>query len=339
MKIDKNTPLAPFTTFNVGGRADYFCIARSYADIEKAVAFAKEKGIPILPLGEGSNILVSDEGFRGLVMKVELYGVETRERADEIEVVAGAGEVWDDLVALCVEKGFFGLENLSGIPGTVGAAPIQNIGAYGKEVSSCVAWVEVIDMTDGKTRTLTGDECEFGYRDSIFKREKGKNFFVARVAFRLSKEPVVDLSYRDVREFFDAQRVKNPTPREVRMAVLEIRSRKFPDLELVGTAGSFFKNPVIDKAHFESLQKKYPDIKGFSTPSGEVKVSLAWVIEHVCHMKSARVGDAGLAPNQSLVVCNFGNATARDIRMLAEKIVTSVKEKTNIDIVPEVRHV
>ncbi|HEY4498822.1 MAG TPA: UDP-N-acetylmuramate dehydrogenase, partial [Candidatus Paceibacterota bacterium] len=248
----------------------------------------------------------------------------------------GAGENWDELVSLCVARGLYGLENLSGIPGTVGAAPIQNIGAYGSEVKDVTASVEVYDTKTRKQKTLSRLSCKFGYRDSIFKRE-GSPYVITNVRFSLAKEGELNLSYRDMREFFEREKSLKPDLKSVRAAVLEIRSRKFPDLEIVGTAGSFFKNPIVAKSVYISLKKKYPELPGFPAGRGKMKLSLAWIIDHVCKLKDLRAGDSGVAPHQTLVICNFGSARATEIKELADRISKAVYETTGITIEPEVK--
>lgn len=336
MHVEKNVPLAPLTTFKIGGKARYFFHATSAKDLSEAADFAKKEKLPLLFLGGGSNMLISDKGFKGLVVKVDILGVEFFDRKGKTEVVAGAGEDWDVLVSLSVDKGLFGVENLSGIPGTVGAAPVQNIGAYGTEISESLLWVEVFDTKTMKIKKLSRRDCAFGYRDSVFKHE-GSHLIVTKVSLTLSKEGSVNLSYRDVTEYFKREKIQKPGLKEVRSAILEIRSRKFPNLEFVGTAGSFFKNPVISRAKYESLRKVYPELSGFPSGNAKVKLSLAWIIDHICKLKDLRVGESGVAPNQTLVLCNFGNASAQEIKILAERISKKVLEKTGITIEPEVR--
>ena len=336
MKIEHNILLSPLTTFGIGGKARYFCRAQSGDDLIKAAQFAKENHLTLLVLGGGSNVLFPNEGFEGLVVKIEMLGIEFTESGEHVEAIASAGEDWDAFVELCVQKGLYGIENLSGIPGTVGASPVQNIGAYGAEVKDTIKWVEVFDIKKMKPRILSHRVCKFGYRDSVFKHN-GADLIVLRVAFALSKKGEVNISYRDVREYVEKRKISNPGLREVREAVLEIRSRKFPDLDLVGTAGSFFKNPIVTAAKYERLRKKYPELPGFPAGNNRVKLSLAWIIDHICKLKDLRIGDAGVSPNQTLVLCNFGNAGADDIRALAREISSSVKQHTGIEIEPEVK--
>lgn len=336
MHIEKRVPLAPLTTFGIGGKARYFCRVRNEQELERAFEFVDKNNIPFWILGGGSNVLVSDKGFPGLVVKIEILGMEFGETKTDVRVVAGAGESWDELVRLCVEKELYGLENLSGIPGTVGAAPVQNIGAYGVEIADFISWVEVFDTKKRSVRRLTAKQCRFGYRDSIFKQD-GVSLVVLRVAFKLSKSKRLNLSYADVKAYFEKNGKTAPTLAEVRSVVLEIRSRKFPDLEVVGTAGSFFKNPVVSRAVYNALSKRYPGLPGYRAAKGKMKLSLAWIIDRVCNLKDLRWGETGVAPNQTLVLCNFGNATALEVQKLAAHITDTVRNATGILIEPEVR--
>jgi len=339
MDILENVSLKEFTTFRVGGTARFFCRAKSIEDVKRAIAYARERELPFFVLGGGSNILMSDDGFAGLVVKIEINGVEFKDEGEIVEVVAGAGESWDALVALTVERGLHGLENLSLIPGTVGAAPVQNIGAYGAEVKETVRSVEAIDRTSGDVRIFSNGECRFAYRDSIFKHEEGKRFTITRVAFALRKNAPLKTDYKDVREYFISKKIVTPTLSQVRAAVVDIRQAKLPDTRDVGTAGSFFKNPVIAKERFEALKKKFPELPGHEGAEGMIKVPLGYILDKICNFKSAREGDAGVWKNQALVLVNFGSASAQEIRALSEKMAIAVKEKTGIDIEPEVQFV
>ena len=300
-------------------------------------------------------------------------------KGDDTElVVAGAGESWDALVAQAVGRGLWGVENLSGIPGTVGAAPIQNIGAYGTEVKNTIEWVEVFDTKTGKSKKFSNEKCEFGYRDSIFKHPEGKSLIVTRVALRLKKSGTPNLEYKDLKNYFGRGEQESRTPppfqggdkrggsfpslEEIRRAVLEIRSKKFPDLREFGTAGSFFKNPVISKEKFDELKKKFPNLPGFelrikparlqpdrivlagNSRSGggeglKIKIPLAWILDNVCGLKGYRKGDVALFEQQPVVLVNFGNASAKEIQAFAKEVSLCVKEKTDIEIEWEVQSI
>lgn len=297
--------------------------------------------------------MASDEGFHGVIIKNELFGVSFTEAGDEeVEAVAGAGENWDAFVAESVRRGFYGLENLSGIPGTVGAAPIQNIGAYGAEVKDAIVSVEAIDSRTGALKAFTNADCRFAYRDSFFKTPEGKPFIVTAVRFRLKKSGVLNTEYKDLKNHFASAPKKNRalTLKTVRQAVLEIRRGKFPDLETCGTAGSFFKNPIISRQQFDDLKKQFPDLPGFpldadsrgfqadsrgkNTP--RVKVSLAWILDNVCELKGYQKGSMALFERQPIVAVNTGGASAEDAKRLAQEVAARVKEKTGIEVEWEV---
>src|SRR3989344_7962470 len=342
MELLKNVSLAEFTTFKIGGKADYFCVARSVAELQEAFAFARSCSLPLFILGGGSNVLMRDDGFRGLVVKIEIKNSPLEGSTPpvgggrDVCIVVGAGESWDALVAETVAHGLWGVENLSGIPGTVGAAPIQNIGAYGSEVKEVIEWVEVLDKNTGDIRKLSRDECGFGYRDSIFKRPEGKDFIVTRVIFRLRRDGAPNLSYKDLAKFFSGKKL--PILSDIRRAVLEIRARKFPDLKTHGTAGSFFKNPIISKEKFKELKKRFPELPGFLFKSG-VKVSLAWILDKICGLKGFEKNQTALWKDQPLVLVNQGGASAREISAFADNIARLVREKTGIEIEREVQNI
>lgn len=341
MKILENTQLAEYTTFKIGGPARFFCKVTSEDELVEAVTFAKEKGIPFFILGGGSNILISDGGFKGLVVKMEMRGVTidgVAAAGSEVIVSAAAGEQWDDLVALSVERGLYGLENLSAIPGTVGAVPIQNIGAYGADVSQVIFKVRALDTKTMKLVDLSSGECAFEYRDSLFKREKGR-YVVTRVDFKLKKDGQVNTSYKDVDEYFKAKNNANPTIKEVRDAVIDIRWKKLPDWKLWGTAGSFFKNPVISKERFDELKERYPDLPSFPKPDGRVKVSLAWILDNVCLAKDISMGNARVHGRQPLVLVSTPGGSAGEIVELSRKLMKLVKDKTGIEVEAEVEWV
>lgn len=350
MKIQENVPLAPLTTFRIGGAARFFAQAQSVADIEEALALAESKkvdgkSLPIFVLGGGSNVLISDAGFDGLVIKNELRGLVEEEEADTVRMIAGAGEDWDEFVKFAVEdRGLYGLENLSFIPGTVGASPVQNIGAYGAEAKGTIEWVEVYDPTTKKIEKLSNADCRFGYRDSVFKHER-KNNIILRVSFLLKKTGKLSTEYKDLKNYFTG-RTSSISLLNVRNAIINIRKAKFPDPAKMGSAGSFFKNIVIPLVDYRELLKKYPFAPCFSVDEYRgnskepmVKVPTAWILDKVCGLKGAQRGSVGVYEKQPLVLVNFGKGTAEEIKVLANEIMTSVKEKTDIVISPEVEFV
>ncbi len=325
MIITERVLLAEHTTFRIGGPARYFARVHTIEEVRAAFAFAKEKGLSVFVLGGGSNVLVADAGFDGLVIHLALEGVV---REGDM-LVAAAGESWDAVVEHAVAEGLWGVENLSGIPGTVGAAPIQNIGAYGSEVKDTLAWVEAFDTETGGVVRITGAECGFGYRTSRFKKEPGQ-FVILRAAFALHSAGKPNALYKDLvgAESFSLA--------EVRARVLAIRAGKFPDLAKEGTAGSFFLNPTVTPEKASELLAAYPGMPQFPVEGG-VKLSLAWLLDKVLEAKGMQVGGARLYEKQPLVIAASRDATAADVRELAEKVLALVKNKFLINIEPEVR--
>ncbi len=343
--IQENVPLRDLTTFKIGGTARYFCSVDTEQKLKEAVRFAKEKNVQVVILGGGSNVLISDEGINALVLKIDIRGITWD--SSQTAVTAGAGENWDGLVAETVSRGLWGIENLSGIPGTVGAAPVQNIGAYGTELKDTLAWVEVFDVMDGAVRKLSREACRFGYRNSVFKYS-GKHLVILRVALQLKKEGSPNLSYKDLKEYFKSWKEVAPTLVEIRTAVLRIRAEKFPDLKKFGTAGSFFKNPIISLDHFNQLKKQYPDLPGFeirgtgenetnTEPTRNIKVSLAWILDNICGLKGFEKGGVALFERQPMVLVASEGASSEEITRFAQKVSAQVKEKTGIDIEWEIQ--
>ncbi len=331
--IKEHIPLAPLTTLGVGGTAEYFCEVNNPDELREAVLWAQKNHHTITILGGGSNVLVPDAGVQGLVIRLQFLGTIFTDDGNEVLVTAGAGVVLDTLVALLVEKGLWGLENFSAIPGSVGAVPIQNVGAYGLETKDILHSVLVYDRDTDATRTMTNAECEFSYRDSIFKRTTHR-YCVLSVTFRVSTKPNPRLTYRDLEKFFATN--KTPSLLEVRNAVIQIRGEKFPDWTKVGTAGSFFKNPIISEDLFASVTETYHDIPGFRTADGRIKISLGWVLDHVCGLRGFKEGNVRLFERQALVlVCERG-ATATEIEKFSQKIIDTVFQKTNIVVEREV---
>ncbi len=335
--IKENVSLAPFTTFKVGGNADFFVVAKSNDEIREAVLFAKERGLPVRVLGGGSNVLVSDEGVRGLVIKNEISGIAYHEEDSLVHATVGAGVWWDDFVIDTVAKGYWGLENLSAIPGTVGATPVQNVGAYGVEVGELISEVQAYDTERDRFVTFSKVDCQFDYRDSFFKSTEGRRYFIVSVTYVLSKEANPKLSYQDLVTRFENVSSK-PSLSEIRDAVIDIRSKKFPDLRILGTAGSFFKNPIITKEAAAELLSKYPSLPVFPFGDNLMKVSLGFILDKICGLRGYRVGDVGLFDRQALVLVNYGNASENDIKNFAEEIADKVFEKTKIKIEWEPAH-
>lgn len=333
----ENVDLSAYTTLRIGGPARFLFRVTSRAGLDHALAFAHQRRLPHFILGSGSNLLVSDRGFPGVVIKMELPGVSFKRRGEALNVTANAGENWDAFVAQTVTRGAWGLENLSWIPGTVGAAPVQNIGAYGAEVKDCIESVRVLHAVTGAERVLTNPECRFAYRDSLFKGPEGKNEIILSVTFRLSLAPRPNLAYKDLQQHFGDQTA--PSQAEIRAAVIAIRQAKFPDLAQVGTAGSFWKNPVLAPDEFTRLKDKFPGVPAFPAADGRVKVSLAWILDRVCGLRGHHRNHVRLFENQPLVLVTEKGASAADVLAFESEIRALVAAKTGLSIEREVNFV
>ena len=336
-KIEKNIKLSDFCTFKTGGFAKYFVVIESIDDLKKAIDFAKQNQLPFFILGGGSNLLISDEGVNGLVIKMEIKGTTWEPSSQVVRVIAEAGESWDGLVLQAVNKNLYGIENLSYIPGTVGASAVQNIGAYGVEAKDTIDWVEVFDTKTGKIKRLKNKECQFGYRDSIFKKSEGKDLVVLKVAYNLKKDGELNDNYKDIREYLLKNEIdkSRASVKDMREILVKVRGRKFHNLDRVGTVGSFFKNNVISKKQLDELLKKYPELSHYPKRQESIefyKVSLAYILDKILGWKGVRDGCVGVCSNQPMSLVNYGCGTTTDIKNLAQKIQNEVKQKTDIDI-------
>ena len=335
MMIFKNIALRKYNTFGLDYMAD--CMIRIKTEKEAislfngSVSFKK----PLLILGSGSNILFTSD-FKGTILCPQIGGIRIEEQHTQngyVIVSAGAGVTWDDFVAWAVNKEYGGMENLSLIPGKVGATPVQNIGAYGVEVKDLIVKVKTISTENGSVRFFSSDECEFGYRNSIFKnREKGK-YLVTRVFYKLTTKPLLNLGYESLKE--EVNKLGEATLRNVRQGVINIRRSKLPDPEIIGNAGSFFKNPVVQSTVALQLKNVYPDMPVYKDQEGLTKLASGWLID-MCGWKGKRNGDAGVHEKQALVLVNYGNATGKEIYCLSQEIKKSVFEKFGIDLEREV---
>ena len=335
-KIQENISLKDYTTFQIGGRAKYFAVAKDESDLHEAFAFAKSRKLPIYILGGGSNLLISDKGFVGLIIKNEIKGIKFIDQGDDRVVLEmGAGETLDDVIALSVIRNLYGLENLSGVPGTVGGAAVQNAGAYGVEIKDCLLSVTGLNSTNGKVAVLKKADCQYGYRDSYFK--KNKKVVITSVTFELSKKPVLKTEYVNLKSILADK--KEVRVSDIREAILKIRSEKLPDWHKLGTAGSFFKNPVISQDKYNKLKEKFSDLPGFPDEKGKVKVPLAWILDKICGLKGFEENHVGLYVNQPLVIVNYGGATEKEVSNFAEKIKKIVLEKTGMEIEMEVEKI
>ncbi len=354
MEIFSHHPLFKFNTFGIEVYAREFAEVNSDDQLQQVINNNLDHSKKLLLLGGGSNILFTGD-FDGLVIKISTKGIEViREDATEVEVRVAAGEDWDGLVQYCVEKGWGGLENLSGIPGQVGSSPIQNIGAYGAELKDHFVSLQAINRCTGESINYDAEMCQFGYRDSIFKRALKGRVIITHVVFRLQKTPVFNLAYQALKQRLGHLPENEISLHHIREAVLQIRSSKLPDPSVIGNAGSFFKNPVVSSSVMEHLKERFPEIvyyivpgSGFRVPgvenstadrrppTADFKLAAGWLIEQ-CGWKGFRTGDAGVHKDQALVLVNYGKATGMEILDLAARIQKSVKEKFGVDLEREV---
>lgn len=323
--------LLPYNTFGIDVSASRFLEYASVAELKEYIAQGAVT-TPFLHIGGGSNLLFTKD-YDGLILHSRIGGIEvTAEDSQTVSLRVGAGVVWDDFVACCVEHGWYGAENLSLIPGEVGASAVQNIGAYGVEVKDLITAVETVNI-QGYERVYSVEECEYAYRNSIFKRPENKSVFVTYVRFRLSKEGRYTLDYGTIRQ--ELAKYPAPTLPIVRKVIIEIRESKLPDPKVTGNAGSFFMNPIVAKEKLEALQRDYPRIPYYELPDGRVKIPAGWMIDQ-CGWKGKSLGPAAVHDKQALVLVNRGGAKGSDIIALSDAVRASVRDKFGIDIHPEV---
>jgi UDP-N-acetylmuramate dehydrogenase len=344
LKTQENIPLAPLTTFQVGGPARYFVDAHSEHEVSEAVAYASARKLPLFILGGGSNLLVSDNGWSGLVLKVSVAGVEFEGDRQKMVFHAGAGENWDELVALAVSKNCGGIECLSGIPGTVGGTPVQNVGAYGQEVSETITRVRALEIATGKAVDLTNADCGFSYRSSIFNTTRRGQYIVLEVSYLLHRDGGPRIEYADLKKFFAASS-ENPTVQQVRDAVRSIRQSKAMLLvsgdEDCRSAGSFFKNPIVSAAEADRVQalaeKLTPGktLPRYPAADGQVKLAAAWLVEQSGFSKGYSLGPVGISRKHTLAIVNRGGATAKDIVSLKDEIEKKVFDVWGLTLQPE----
>lgn len=342
MFLQENVPLSPLTTFRIGGPARFFVEAHTHTEVSEAVVFANSRGLPLFVLGGGSNLVVSDNGWPGLVLKPSIKGTDRRDERERTLFTVGAGESWDDFVARAVSANCAGVECLSGIPGSVGGTPVQNVGAYGQEVSQSIESVEVFDRKDGKIRELCNEACGFSYRSSIFNTTERGRFIILRVTYELQLGGEPHLEYADLRRYFEG-RSASPILAEVRSAVREIRAGKGM-LIVEGdsdsrSAGSFFKNPILSETQSADLRKR-AEAQGVTVPSYAAlaqnhKVSAAWLVEHSGFARGYSQGHVGISTKHALALVNRGDATAAELVSLKEQIQSRVEELWGIRLEPE----
>lgn len=334
IRFFENYNLKPHNTFGVEARCRYFF---EFTEPEDLNTFVKSnetwKDLPLFVLGGGSNVLFQKD-FEGLVLHPNIPGIlKVKEDRQNIWFEVGAGEIWDDFVKYCVDYGVGGVENLSLIPGSVGAAPVQNIGAHGQEISNVIEWVKGYDLEQKIPVEFSKDDCRFGYRDSLFKRELKNRVVITSVVFRLEKFPEFNLKYGQVEE--KVKELGEINLQNIRSAIIEIRSSKLPDVNKSGNAGSFFKNPVVNSVVAEKVRAQFPDVPVYPVNEKRVKLAAGWLIEKA-GWKGRREGNVGMHEKQALVLVNYGHATGKEIYDFSEKIMDSVKEKFGIELEREV---
>jgi UDP-N-acetylmuramate dehydrogenase len=336
MQIQENISLKPYNTFGINATAKYFTAFTSVNDVEELFAFySKNKLTNTLILGGGSNILLT-QNFNGLVAKNDMQGIEVvKEDAQHVYVKAAAGENWHRFVLYCIKNNYAGVENLSLIPGNVGASPMQNIGAYGVEIKDVFEELEGYNIEDKKVTTFSNKDCEFGYRESIFKRKYKDKFIITTVTYRLNKVPLFNTSYGAIQQELEKMGTTELSIAAISQAVINIRESKLPNPAEIGNAGSFFKNPTVTKEKFEMLKIEFTNIVGYPVNDKEVKLAAGWLIEQ-CGWKGYRKGDAGCHAKQALVLVNYGNANGIDIYNLSTEIMNSVEEKFGVFLEREV---
>lgn len=335
MQLLQNHSIKHLNTFGVDVSAKYFVEIFSEDELLELLSNDKLKSVQKLVLGGGSNILFT-RNFDGLIIKISIPGINViEENSESVFIEAGAGVEWNELVKFCVDKNFGGIENLTLIPGTVGAAPIQNIGAYGQELSVPFDSLDGVFIESGKKQSFEKKDCRFSYRSSIFKEELKNKFIITAVRFLLSKKPETNTTYKELSGYLSEKQITNPDIKDISDAVAEIRRSKLPDPEVIGNAGSFFKNPIVDTGFYSKLKNDYSDIVSFPSLSDKIKISAGWLIEK-CGWKGKRLGDVGTSPEHALVICNFGNATGQEILEFTMRIKEEVANKFGIKLEEEV---
>lgn len=338
MQILENISLKPFNTFGINLKAKYVTTVHSPDDLLEALAFSQAKSTPYLVLGGGSNVLFT-KNFDGLVILNRLKGIEkVSEDEGNIFIKVQAGEVWHEFVLFCLDNNYAGVENLALIPGCTGASPMQNIGAYGVEIKEVFHELTALDTFGMQTQTFSKSDCEFGYRESVFKNKYRGRFIITDVTYRLNKKPSFQIEYGAIRQELEKRGIQDLSIRAVAEAVIAIRSSKLPDPAILGNAGSFFKNPSIQKEAFLKLKERFPAMVAYENPDATMKLAAGWMIEQ-CGFKGFRRGDAGVHDKQALVLVNYDEATGPQIVSLCKEIQNAVLQKFGVELQPEVNFV
>jgi UDP-N-acetylmuramate dehydrogenase len=321
-----------------GGDARFFCVIKNLNELKEAVVFCKDNSLKFFVLGGGSNTIFSDGGFDGLIIKNEMMGRGIIEVDNNFSILkCGAGENWDEIVSFSIKNKLYGLENLSNIPGTVGASAVQNIGAYGAEVKDFIEEVEVLDIENFTVFSLSNKDCNFEYRNSLFKNKK--TLIVLSASYKLSKKFFANLKYSELKNIFSNKTVDNFSVDDIRNKIIDFRKNKLPEIKDLGSAGSFFKNPILTKENYKKLLEKFPLLPKFDLDEERVKIPLGFVLDKICLLKGYRKGDVGVYEKQALVIVNYGKAKTSDIKIFSEYIKNIVKEKTGLFLEEEVEFV
>jgi UDP-N-acetylmuramate dehydrogenase len=321
-----------------GGDARFFCVIKNLNELKEAVVFCKDNSLKFFVLGGGSNTIFSDGGFDGLIIKNEMMGRGIIEVDNNFSILkCGAGENWDEIVSFSIKNKLYGLENLSNIPGTVGASAVQNIGAYGAEVKDFIEEVEVLDIENFTVFSLSNKDCNFEYRNSLFKNKK--TLIVLSASYKLSKKFFANLKYSELKNIFSNKTVDNFSVDDIRNKIIDFRKNKLPEIKDLGSAGSFFKNPILTKENYKKLLEKFPLLPKFDLDGEHVKIPLGFVLDKICLLKGYRKGDVGVYEKQALVIVNYGKAKTSDIKIFSEYIKNIVKEKTGLFLEEEVEFV
>jgi len=335
MNIIENYPLLKLNTFGIDVKAKYFTSINTINELIEVTKTNVFKDLELLILGGGSNILLTKD-FDGLVILNNIKGKEIIDQNQQsIFLKIGAGENWHELVMYCVDNGWGGIENLSLIPGNTGTAPMQNIGAYGVEIKETFIELEALEISSGKIVKFNNSDCEFGYRESVFKNKMKNQYIILNITLELKKNPVLNINYGDVKAILESQNIKNPGIKELSNAIISIRQSKLPDPKKIGNSGSFFKNPIVSLNQLELIKKKYPNVVNYEINENEFKIAAGWLIERA-GWKGKKFNNYGIHEKQALVLVNYGLANGMEIFDLSEKIILDIKDKFGITLEREV---